>query len=98
MTISTENKFIQFIVRYACLFAYCYQTSRIRTATWVKGENRTLEGMADYQRQWLEETGGDRSKLCNFMNVEFAPPCSPCTLSPPTRSCSTGWPWPCYTL
>ena len=29
--------------------------------------------MADYQRQWLEETGGDRSKLMNFMNVEFAP-------------------------
>ena len=59
--------------KYPCLYGHCFQTSRTRTAVWVKGEDRTLENLILNQENWLAETGGDRTKLKEYFNVEFPP-------------------------
>ena len=51
----------------------CHKTGRLRDAEWVKGADRTIEGIAQFNEQWLEETGGDRSKLKNYYNCEHLP-------------------------
>ena len=59
--------------KYPCLYGHCFQTSRLRTAVWVKGEDRTLQNLITNQDKWLAETGGDRTKLKEYFNVEFPP-------------------------
>ena len=51
----------------------CHKTGRLRDAEWVKGADRTIEGIAQFNEQWLDETGGDRSKLKNYYNCEHLP-------------------------
>ena len=51
----------------------CHKTGRLRDAEWVKGADRTIEGIAQFNEQWLAETGGDRSKLKNYYNCEHLP-------------------------
>ena len=54
--------------KYPCLYGHCYQTSRTRTSTWVKGEERTRKNLIENQRKWFAETGGDRTKLKDYFN------------------------------
>ena len=59
--------------KYPCIYGHCYQTSRTRTSTWVKGEDGTRENLIENQRKWFVETGGDRAKLKDYFNVEYLP-------------------------
>ena len=59
--------------KYPCLYGHCYQTSRKRTSTWIKGEDRTRENLIENQKKWFGETNGDRTKLKEYFNVEFLP-------------------------
>ena len=59
--------------KYPCLYGHCYQTSRNRTSSWIKGEDRTRENLIENQKKWFGETSGDRTKLKEYFNVEFLP-------------------------
>ena len=62
-----------FFARYPCHYGACYQTDRTRRSTWVKGPDRTVEGVTAMQERWRRETGGDRERLKDYENVEFEP-------------------------
>ena len=62
-----------FFARYPCHYGACYQTDRTRRSTWVKGPDRTVEGVTAMQERWRRETGGNRERLKDYENVEFEP-------------------------
>ena len=62
-----------FFARYPCHYGACYQTDRTRRSTWVKGPDRTVEGVTAMQERWRRETGGDRERLKDYENVELEP-------------------------
>ena len=45
----------------------------IKKGTYSKGALRTWKNIIDENERWLDETGGDRSKLKMFHNCEFKP-------------------------
>ena len=45
----------------------------IKKGTYGKGALRTWKNIIDENERWLDETGGDRSKLKMFHNCEFKP-------------------------
>ena len=52
--------------------AYC-KAFKNNIGEWVTGALRTIQDLENDNNAWQELTGGDRSKLKNYFNVEFHP-------------------------
>ena len=48
----------------------CY---KLPNGDWVKGEYRTVKMNYEDNQKWLDETGGNISKLKNYHNVQHKP-------------------------